>query len=41
MAHQIDVVTLRRGAPTLVQRVREWVEAIATATLNRGWAPYV
>lgn len=41
MAHQIEMVTYRRGAPTLAQRVREWIEAIAVATLHRAWAPYV
>ena len=41
MAHQIDMVTYRRGTPTLARRVREWVEAVAVATLHRAWAPYV
>jgi hypothetical protein len=41
MAHQIDMVTYRRGKPTLAQRLRGWVEAIGVATLHRAWAPYV
>jgi hypothetical protein len=41
MAHHVDMVRIRDGQPSLVDRVRGWFDALAGAGLRRGWAPYV